>query len=65
MVDERFLIHRLRSTRWAAIVGAVTVGAFMSYELLVQGTLNWRMLAVLIAMGVTKWIAMLYYHKTD
>jgi hypothetical protein len=46
-MDERFLMHRLRSTRWAAIVGSVAIGVFMIYELLVRGTLNWRMLAVL------------------
>ena len=64
-MDERFLMHRLRSTRWAAIVGSVAMGVFMIYELIVRGTLSWHMLVVIGAMGITKWVTMLYYHKSD
>jgi hypothetical protein len=58
-MDERFVMHRLRSTRLAAIVGAIMIGAWTIYEF------RWEKLVIMGAMGVTKWIAMLYYQKTD
>jgi hypothetical protein len=64
-MDERFLIHRLRSTRLAAIVGVIVMGVLMIYELLVRGSLSWQMLVVISAMAITKWGTMLYYQKTD
>jgi hypothetical protein len=64
-MDERFLIHRLRSTRLAAIVGVIVIGMLIIYELLVQGTLSWQMLIVISTMAIIKWSTMLYYQKTD
>jgi hypothetical protein len=64
-MDERFLIHRLRSTRLAAIVGVIVIGVLIIYELLVQGTLSWQMLIVISTMAIIKWSTMLYYQKTD
>jgi hypothetical protein len=58
-------MHRLRSTRSAAIVGVIVMGVLMIYELLVHGTLSWQMLVVISTMAITKWSTMLYYQKTD
>ena len=58
-MDERFIMHRLRSTRWAAIVGVAMLAVWTVYEF------RWEKLIIMGAMAVAKWAAMLYYRKTD
>jgi hypothetical protein len=58
-MDERFILHRLRSTRWAAIMGVILMAAWTIYEF------HWELIIIMGAMAVTKWIAMLYYRKAD
>ena len=64
-MDERFIMHRLRSTRWAAIVGIILMAVWMSYEFFARNIFRWDLLIVMGGMGLTKLIAMLYYQKTD
>lgn len=65
MIDERFLMHRLRSTSLAAVVGAVLMGAWSLYNLYGRGIRRWDLMAILGAMAVVKLGAMLYYRRTD
>jgi hypothetical protein len=65
MFDERFLMHRLYSTRLAAVVTAVFMGVWFEYELLVNGVYHWDIFAFLVLLAVTKVSAMIYYHLTD
>ncbi len=58
-MDERFIMHRLRSTRWAAIVGVILMAAWMIYEF------HWELLVIMGSMAVTKWAVMFYCRKTD
>jgi len=58
-MDERFVIHRLRSTRWAAIVGVIMMSAWTIYEF------RWELIIIMGVMAVTKWAAMLYYRRID
>jgi hypothetical protein len=58
-MDERFILHRLRSTRWAAIMGVILMAAWTIYEF------HWELIIIMGVMAVTKWIAMLYYRKAD
>lgn len=64
-MDERFMMHRLRSTRLAAVVGVIAMAMWLSYEFFAHEIFRWDLLAVLGAMAVTKWVAMLYYQKSD
>jgi hypothetical protein len=65
MIDERFLIHRLKSTSLAGVAGGVAMGCWFGYCYFVDGVQRWDLLAILILMAVVKWGAMLYFHKRD
>jgi hypothetical protein len=43
----------------AAIAGVILMAAWIIYEF------HWELIIIMGAMAVTKWIAMLYYQKTD
>lgn len=58
-MDERFVMHRLRSTRWAAIVGVIMMCALTIYEF------RWELIIIMGVMAITKWAVMLYYRRTD
>ncbi|HEV2105694.1 MAG TPA: hypothetical protein VGU27_08165 [Candidatus Eisenbacteria bacterium] len=63
--DERFLMHRLRSTSAAAVVGgAVALGLFL-YHLWFDHAWRWELFAVALAMAVAKQGLMLWYRFTN
>jgi|GEM_PF-6016527 hypothetical protein len=64
-MDERFAIHRLRATRLAAIIGVLLIGLDMIYEFFAHNIFRVDLIAILIAIGVTKWISMFYYARID
>lgn len=64
-MDERFVLHRLRSTRLAAIAGVIMMSIWLSYEFFANKIFRWDIMIVMIVMAVTKWASMLYYQKTD
>jgi membrane protein YdbS with pleckstrin-like domain len=64
-LDERFVMHRLYATRFAALVTAVFVGAWFFYELLVNDVIRQDFVIILVVMAVAKLLAMLYYRFTD
>lgn len=63
--DERFLMHRLYSTRLAAVVTAVFMAAWFEYELLINDVYHWDVFVFLVVLAVTKVAAMIYYRLTD
>jgi len=63
-IDERFIMHRYISTRWAVIVGVVMMAIWVNYEYLVNHTLRIDLLVILAAMVVTKVAVMVYYRLT-
>jgi len=64
-MDERFIMHRYRSTRFAIIVGVVLMGAWINYEMFVNDVLRWDLVVILAAMVVAKLGAMLYCRLTN
>ncbi len=64
VVDERFLMHRYISTRWAVIVGTILMAVWVNYEYLVNHTLRFDMVVILLAMVITKVAVMIYYRLT-
>jgi hypothetical protein len=64
VVDERFIIHRYISTRWAVIVGVVLMAIWVNYEFIVNDTLRIDLIVILLAMLVTKVAVMIYYRLT-
>ncbi len=65
MFDERFLMHRLYSTRVAMVVTAVAMAAWFEFELITKELIHWDVFAFLIVMAVTKIAAMTYYRLTN
>ena len=65
MLDERFILHRFKSTRLAVLVGTIMLFAFFTYYAVADKTLRWDLFSVLTAMAVVKICAMLYYRKTN
>ncbi len=63
--DERFLMHRLYSTRLAMVVTAVLMVIWFEYELFVNGVYHWDIFVFLIVLAITKIAAMIYYRLTD
>ncbi len=63
-VDERFVMHRYISTRWAVIVGVVLMAIWVNYEFIVNDTLRMDLIIILLAMLITKVAVMIYYRMT-
>jgi hypothetical protein len=64
VVDERFIMPRYISTRWAVVVGVVLMAFWVNYEFIVNDTLRIDLIIILLAMLVTKLAVMLYYRLT-
>ena len=63
--DERFLMHRLRSTSAAAVVGGICATGLFAYRYYVNHVWSWDLLAVSLAIVVTKWTLVLWYRFTQ
>jgi len=61
VADERFVLHRLRSSRFGLLVGLIAVLVLAFYNLLVKGELPWELLIVAASMAVGKVAAMVYF----
>jgi hypothetical protein len=64
-VDERFMIHRLRATSLAGVVGGVTASLLFAYYYFVQQDPRWDLLAVAVVIAVVKLGTLAYYRFTD
>jgi hypothetical protein len=63
-VDERFIMHRYYSTRIAMIVGMIVLAGWFLYENVINGVLRWDLFIILMAIAVTKVLAMIYFRIT-
>lgn len=63
--DERFVLHRYKATRFAAVMTAVVMVGIFNYEYLARGILNKNMILLLSIMAGTKVAAMIYYRFTN
>jgi hypothetical protein len=65
MLDERFIMHRFKSTRLAVLAGTVMIFSLFTYHMVVHKAIRWDLFSILAAMAVVKVGAMLYYHRTN
>ncbi len=65
MIDERFWIHRYKSLSYSAMAGVVVLGFFLFRGLLRGEGLHGDLLAILVAMLITKFGAMTWFHFKD
>jgi hypothetical protein len=62
--DERFIMHRYQSTRYAMIVGISMIVIWFNYELLVNNLMRWDLALIAGVMAVTKVLAMIILRLT-
>ena len=60
-VDERFLMHRLRSSSLAGIVGGTLAGVLFLCHLYLDRRTDWDLFAVLATIVVVKLALMIYF----
>jgi len=64
-VDERFLMHRLKSSSLAGIVGGVVAILLWSYRYYIDHVWSWDLFAVGITIVGVKMAAMAWYRLRD
>jgi hypothetical protein len=64
-VDERFIMHRYYSTRWAIMVGVLMMAAWLLYDFYFNDNLQVDLMVILGAIALTKVTAMLYFRATQ
>ena len=64
-VDERFLLHRYKSTSNAGILAALIMAGWFWYDWIENGVKRYDFLAVLCCMAVLKILFMTWYHFRD
>ena len=63
--DERFLMHRLRSTSIAGVMGGLLAVGLFAYNYYGNDVWRWDLFAVAATMAVVKLAAMAWYRMTD
>ena len=64
-VDERFLMHRLKSTSLAGVVGGVTAVGLFAWRYFVDHVWSWDLFAVGATIVAVKLAAMAWYRLRD
>jgi hypothetical protein len=64
-MDERFLKHRLYSTRFATIIAAIMMGFWFNYEYFANRIMRWDIFVILMVTALSKIGAMIYFRITD
>lgn len=62
--DERFLVHRLKASRFALALGLLGMFGWFQYELMVNHVIRWDYVIILGIMALGKVGAMVYYRRT-
>ncbi|UCC71877.1 MAG: hypothetical protein JSV86_16100 [Gemmatimonadota bacterium] len=64
-MDERFLVHRLRSTSLAGVVGGLLASGLFVYQYFANDAARWDLLAVAVTIALVKLAGLAYYRLVD
>jgi len=64
-MDERFLVHQMKSMKLATRVGAVLIGALLLYRFYVDGYFDWQLFTCIAVMAVVKVTSLVYLRRTN
>jgi len=64
-IDERFLMHRLRSTSVGGIAGALLAGGLFFYNLFALHIIKWDLFAIVATVAIVKISVLIWYRLTD
>lgn len=65
VIDERFLMHRLRASSLGGIIGGTVAVLLWFYRYTVDHRFSWDLLAVALTIIAVKWSVMIWYRTTD
>lgn len=64
-IDERYLVHRLRATSLAGVVGGVAASILFAYQYFARDVARWDLLAVAVLIALVKLGALAFFRVTD
>ncbi|MDQ3284009.1 MAG: hypothetical protein M3Q69_21605 [Acidobacteriota bacterium] len=64
-IDERFLMHRQRSTSIAGLTGVALLWVLFMYDLLTHRVIRWDYFGILTTMAVVKMSVLVWYRIND
>jgi hypothetical protein len=64
-MDERFLVHRLKSTSLAGVVGGLLASGLVVYQFFAHDVARWDLLAVAVTIALVKLGGLAYYRLVD
>jgi len=64
-IDERFLMHRLKSTSLAGVIGGVSAVGLFAWRYYIDHVWSWDLFAVAVTIVGVKLAAMAWYHFKD
>jgi hypothetical protein len=64
-IDERFFMHRLRSTSIGGLAGVMLAAAFFFYHLFVDHLIQWEFFAIVATVAVVKFSVLIWYRLND
>ena len=65
MLDERFIMHRYKATRFAMIVGIILIAIFFFHGYIAHRAIRWDLFIIMFATAAAKVGAMIYYRRTN
>ena len=63
-IDERFFMHRLRSTSFGGLAAVLLAAGFFFYDL-TQHHIRWDMFSIVLTAAVVKMAVLIWYRVTD
>ena len=64
-IDERFLMHRLKSTSIAGVAAGTLAMGLFAYRYYVDHVWRWDLLSVGLTLAAVKWALMLWFRWKD
>ncbi len=65
LLDERFVLHRYKSTSHASVAAALVMGGWYLYELFVNRVIRWDFLIIMGVMALVKTVFLIWYRVRD
>ena len=64
-LDERFFMHRLRSTSIGGLAAVVVAAAIFFYQLLGSRVIRWDLFAIVATAAIVKISVLIWYRMND
>lgn len=64
-VDERFLMHRVRSTSIGGMAGILLAGGLFFYHLVTERIVSWELFAIVATAAIVKMSVLAWYRIND